>query len=146
MFFPRPLRPGPLFSSALFGAFISVLSACGDGGGSSAPVDNRSTFERIQTDVFDVSCSSDSCHSSVGRAGGLIVEAGQSYDQLMLQPPTNLAAKSHGLMRIMPGQPDQSFLLAKITDTLSAGEGLSMPYNAAPLDDATVEVVRAWIE
>src|SRR5262249_7840763 len=80
----------------------------------------------------------------VGRAGGLVLEEGSSWDALQL-PPTNPTAASHGLMRVMPGQPDQSFLLAKITDNLAAGEGQSMPYNVAPLDDATVEVIRAWI-
>src|SRR5262249_53770848 len=46
----------------------------------------------------------------------------------------------------MPGNPDLSFLYAKITDNLAAGEGIPMPYNVAPLDDATVSVIRAWIE
>jgi hypothetical protein len=120
----------------------ALLAACG-GGGSSAPP--AATFARIQTEVFDVSCSSDSCHSSVGQAGGLILEAGYSWDQLTKDPPANVAAASHGLARVFPGDPDRSFLLAKITDNLASGEGRSMPYNAAPLDDSTVEVVRAWI-
>jgi hypothetical protein len=63
----------------------------------------------------------------------------------MFQPPANPIAASHDFMRVLPGQPDRSFLLAKITNNLAAGEGFSMPYNAAPLDDATVEVVREWI-
>jgi hypothetical protein len=121
-----------------------LLAACGGGsGGSSGPT--ASTFERIQSQVFDVSCSADSCHSSIGQAGGLVLEEGASWDQLTSQPPANRAAAHHGFMRVMPGNPDNSFLLAKITDNLAAGEGLSMPYNAAPLDDATVEVIRAWI-
>jgi hypothetical protein len=95
--------------------------------------------------VFDVSCSADSCHSSVGNAGDLILEAGFSYDQLMQQEPSNPAAVRHGMLRLMPGNPDRSFLYAKLTDNLAAGEGLSMPYNAAPLDNTTTEVIRAWI-
>ena len=120
-----------------------VLAACG-GGGSQPSAPPQATFQRIQTEVFDASCSSDSCHSSVGHAGGLVLEAGASWDALQ-EPPSNPTAVSHGLMRVMPGKPDQSFLLAKITDNLAAGEGLSMPYNTAPLDDATVEVIQAWI-
>ena len=122
---------------------LLLLAGCGGSGSNSGPV--TSTFERIQTQVFDVSCSADSCHSSVGSAGGLILEAGQSYDQLMARPPANPVAASHGWMRVAPGDPDRSFLIAKLTDTLAAGEGLPMPYNAAPLDDETVEVLRAWI-
>src|SRR5262249_33565704 len=41
-----------------------------------------STFQRIQNQVFDVSCTSSSCHSSVGRAGDLILEEGQSWQLL----------------------------------------------------------------
>ncbi|MGD9764973.1 MAG: hypothetical protein AB7V27_14800 [Candidatus Binatia bacterium] len=104
-----------------------------------------STFERIQTQVFDVSCSADSCHSSVGQAGGLILEAGHSYDALMQQAPTNPVAASNGWMRVMPGDPEASFLLAKLSDSLAAGEGASMPYNAAPLSNHTLAVIRAWI-
>ncbi len=126
------------------GFAVLLLSGCGDDGGSSQPV--QSTFERIQTQIFDNSCSSDSCHSSVGAAGGLILEAGHSWDQLHDHVPTNPFAASRGMMRVMSGDPDQSFLFAKLTDRLAAGEGQSMPYNAAPLDDATIEVVRAWIE
>ena len=120
-----------------------ALGACGGDGGSGAP--KTSTFERIQTQVFDLSCSSDSCHSSVGRAGGLILEAGYSWDELMNVAPANAFAAAHGFMRVMPGNPDQSFLFAKITDALAAGEGLPMPYNAAPLDEETLNVIRAWI-
>lgn len=104
------------------------------------------TFQRIQTEVFDVSCSSDTCHSNVGKAGGLVLEAGYSWDQLHDHLPANPYAASRGMMRVMPGEPDHSFLLAKLTDRLASGEGLAMPYNSAPLDDVTIEVMRAWIE
>jgi len=130
----------------LFVRAVALLALCGcaDGGadGGSATL---STFERIQTQVFDVSCSSDSCHSSVGQTGGLVLEAGHSYEALMNTPPTNPIAYEHGWMRVMPGDPDRSFLLAKLTDSLAAGEGASMPWNAAPLDAGTIEVIRAWI-
>jgi hypothetical protein len=121
-----------------------LVAACGgDGGSGSGPT--TSTFERIQTQVFDVSCSSDSCHSSVGRAGGLILEEGYSWDQLILQAPANPFAAQHGFMRVMPGEPENSFIVSKLTNNLAAGEGQSMPFNAAPLDAKTVEVVKAWI-
>jgi hypothetical protein len=122
------------------------LYACAGDGAGGQPVVASSTFARIQTQVFDVSCSSDSCHSSVGRAGDLILESGYSWDQLVERAPSNPVAAHYGHMRVMPGEPDRSFLLAKLTNNLAAGEGLSMPYNAAPLDAATLEVIRAWVE
>jgi hypothetical protein len=120
----------------------TFLAACGGDSGS-AP--RTATFQRIQTEVFDVSCSSDSCHSSVGQAGGLVLEDGASWDQLMMHAPANRFAAEHGFMRVMPGDPERSFLLAKLTNNLAAGEGLPMPYNVAPLDNATIEVINAWI-
>lgn len=122
---------------------VGLVAACGDGGGSSSAP--QSTFERIQTQVFDSSCSSDSCHSSVGRAGGMVLEDGYSWDALIDQPTSNRAAAAHGMKRIWPGDPARSYLLAKLTNNLAAGEGFPMPYNAAPLDRATIEVLEAWI-
>ena len=122
-----------------------LIAGCGGGGGNGSTVPVTSTFERIQTEVFDVSCSSESCHSSVGQAGGLVLDSDSSWDALMNHVPSNRAAAAHGLMRVMPGNPDNSFLIAKLTDNLASGEGAAMPYNIAPLDAATVEVIRAWI-
>jgi Copper type II ascorbate-dependent monooxygenase, C-terminal domain len=122
------------------------LAACGDGGGSPGGAPQTATFERIQNEVFNVSCSADSCHSSVGQAGGLILEEGYSWDALSDQDPANHAARVHGMKRVWPGDPSRSFLIAKLTNNLAAGEGFPMPYNATPLDEATIEVLKAWIE
>ncbi|MEO8603350.1 MAG: hypothetical protein ABI629_12310 [bacterium] len=126
---------------------VMQLAACGaggDGGSSSAP--QQSTFERIQHEVFDVSCSADSCHSSIGQAGGLILEEGSSWDELMDHVPANRAAAAHGMRRVWPGDPARSYLIAKLTNNLAAGEGFPMPYNAAPLDAETIKVLQAWID
>lgn len=119
------------------------LMGCGDSNGS--PADDTGTFERIQTQVFDQSCSSDSCHSSVGRAGNLVLETGHSLAELVNRPPSNPISYAHGYMRVMPGEPDLSLLMMKLTNNLSAGEGRGMPYNAAPLSPETIEVISAWI-
>lgn len=138
--------PQPTWAALPAGlAFIVSLVACGGGGGSSPTTPTSSTFERIQTQIFDVSCSSDSCHSSVGRAGNLSLEAGSSWSQLVDQPATNPIAAAHGWHRVAAGSPDNSFILAKLTNNLAAGEGFPMPYNAAPLDSDTIDVLTAWI-
>jgi hypothetical protein len=100
----------------------------------------------MQKEVFDVSCSSDSCHSNVGRAGDMVLQEGFAWESLVNHRPSNPVAAQDGLMRVLPGQPDQSFLIAKLTSNLAAGEGLPMPYGAAPLSDQTMEIVKAWIE
>jgi hypothetical protein len=126
-------------------ALAVLLAACGGDGGSGGRSGTGSTFQRIQTEVFDVSCSSDSCHSSVGRTGDLVLEAGYSWESLVNHEPANPVAAEHGYMRVMPGNPDRSFLISKLSDTLAAGEGVSMPWNAALLDAHTIEIIRMWV-
>jgi len=121
----------------------ALLVGCGGGSSSSAP--QEATFQRIQHEVFDVSCSADSCHSSVGQAGGLILEEGLSWNSLIDQVPANHAANTHGMKRVWPGDPTRSYLIAKLTNNLAAGEGFPMPYNATPLDEETIKVLEAWI-
>jgi hypothetical protein len=129
----------------VLGVFIlGAVAGCGDSAGSpAAPA--MPTFERLQTQVFNVSCSSDSCHGSVGRAADLVLEEGQSWESLVNHPVSNPVAAARGWMRVNPGQPDTSFLMAKLADNLAAGEGKSMPYGVAPLDAKTLEILRAWI-
>ena len=144
--------PRARYAAGLTVFVLTLLIGCGDGGDgngsgspSGPPPNQPPTFQRIQAEVFNVSCTSDSCHSHVGQAGNMILEEGYSWDALAGHVPSNPIAASHGLMRVLPGDPDHSFLLAKLTDTLAAGEGVAMPYNTAPLDAATVEIIRDWI-
>jgi len=46
---------------------------------------------------------------------------------------------------VVPGDPERSFLLRKLT-ALGPGEGSLMPRDAPRLSDADIELVRAWIE
>jgi hypothetical protein len=48
-------------------------------------------------------------------------------------------------VRIAPGDPDRSFLIAKIT-LPGAGQGLKMPPTDMQLTDEAVDVIREWIE
>lgn len=125
-----------------------VLTGCATGGGdggSSEPQPAAATFERIQKQVFDVSCTSDSCHSSVGRAADLVLDDAHAWNALVNQPPSNPVSKDDGQMRVMPGQPEQSLLMHKISGELADGEGQQMPYGGAPLNAGTVDVIEAWI-
>lgn len=131
------------------GVAVMVLCMYGcDSGGSgdtqptTAPA---STFARIQGQVFEVSCSSASCHSSEARAGDLVLDETESWDALINTPAANPVAASRGLMRVMPAQPDKSLLLQKLYGNLQSGEGKRMPYGLTPLPAHTVEVIAAWI-
>ena len=132
---------------------VTVVLACalagcgGDATTATTPTTTAApTFERIQKQVFDVSCTSSSCHSSVGQAGNMVLEDGKSYDNLVNQTPANPVAKADGMMRVMPRRSDMSLLYAKLTSNLQSGMGTSMPYSAAPLSPSTTDIIKAWID
>lgn len=140
-------------SRSLAGAYgalafsLALVMGCGGGGSSSpaTPPAEVATFDRLQDEVFSVSCASESCHSSVGRAGNLVLEPGVSYDELVGVVPTHPGARSAGLARVQPGDPDGSFLCHKIEPGLAGGLGSGMPLTGPTLDLGTTEIVRAWI-
>jgi hypothetical protein len=74
-----------------------------------------------------------------------VLEEGMAWDSLFNHPPANPIAYGAGMMRVMPGNPQASFLYHKLNNSLAAGEGAPMPWNAAPLDTATIEIIEAWI-
>jgi len=142
---PTPTPRWSRLICLLVAAPVLALCGCAGDGPVASGSASGSTFARIQTEVFDVSCSSASCHSSVGQAGGLVLQEGDSWQSLVGQAPSNSIAADHGWMRVNPGHPETSFLLNKLADNLAAGEGQSMPWGAAPLTPETVDIVRTWI-
>jgi len=104
-----------------------------------------STFEAIQSVVFDgYSCSNDACH---GRAaeGELDLREGASYAQLFRAP-----AKATQMVRVEPGEPEVSFLYEKLaaktlgTDQVST-TGTPMPSVVEGLTPEHLEAMYAWI-
>ena len=77
------------------------LLACSS---SETDLDDRvdlSTYDIIQTEIWDKNCVS--CHqegTSSSKQSNLILTAGDSYEQLVGQPPHNVAARTDGLVRV----------------------------------------------
>ena len=84
------------------------------------------TFDDIEAKVFSSSCSTRSCHSVEGGKGGLVLTADKAYDQLVGVLASNTAAAAKGKKRVVPGDPDNSFLMQKLTGP-AADEGDQMP-------------------
>jgi hypothetical protein len=114
------------------------------------------TFQQVQAQAF----SSCSCHVGGGapvgpRAapfGGLDLSPGQAYAQLV-HVPAQIAPQK---LRVVPGDPDHSFLYQKLTGQLASdgSEGAPMPElraqwahgpTPARLPEATLALVRSWI-
>ncbi|HVM95393.1 MAG TPA: hypothetical protein VMT89_03340, partial [Candidatus Acidoferrales bacterium] len=139
-------RMGALAASTVGFGLLVLLGGCGGGVSDGSAAAPESTFSRIQTQVFNVSCSSDSCHSHVGKAGDMVLEEGMSWENLVNHVPSNPLAAAHGYMRVMPGTPLNSLLYLKISNSLQPGEGVPMPYGTPLLPVHAIAVIRAWIE
>lgn len=112
---------------------------------SPSPTPALDLFEQIQTTIFNQTCTEIFCHDSIGQSGGLVLLEGQSYGNLVNVLPQNAAALARGLLRVDPGDPDNSFLLVKLVGP-TAAEGLRMPQGKPPLPPEQIELVRQWIE
>lgn len=120
-----------------------ALAACaGDG-----PTDSggSSDFDRIQREIFNVSCVSGVCHNTQTQAGNLVLVQGQSYGELVGVAPDNAAARAKGLLRVRPFDPATSFLLVKLVGPADPAEGAPMPLGEARLAPDLIELVRSWI-
>lgn len=102
------------------------------------------TLADIQAAILSPRCAIPTCHDSAIATGGLVLEGGASYDQLVGVEPMVEAARDAGQLRVDPGDPSNSFLLIKLTGP-PLGQGGRMPLTGALLSDEEVELVRAWI-
>ena len=129
-------------------ALSAVLTACAPGSGEGLNVSGRpldesgdvplaATLESIQVNVFDASCTV--CHSGAAAPLGLRLDAGNSFTNLVGVPSAQVGA----LLRVAPGDPDNSYLIRKLEGT--ASEGQLMPLGGPPVPQATIDFVRQWI-
>jgi hypothetical protein len=100
------------------------------------------TFDVIEKRIFGPKgCRVAACHGD-GTSGGLDLRYGAAHFSLVNQPATGAPGKT----RVVPGDPEASFLWQKLTGHLADGEGTQMPAGgAAPLDALELEMVRTWI-
>jgi hypothetical protein len=104
-----------------------------------------STFAAIQRVIFEGgNCTNSLCHGEAA-VGGLDLRAGKSYANLIEMKSTASSA-----LRVMPGEPDESFLYNKLRAATEPGsvtvEGSAMPSGAPPLSREHLEALRRWIE
>jgi mono/diheme cytochrome c family protein len=98
----------------------------------------EATWDSIQSNVLQGRCVS--CHGGGSPAAGLSWEAGQ-YDAIVTGGQMNLA----GTYRIVnPGNKSLSFMYLKIIGSPAAGE--RMPKGGPYLDQATMDLIGAWID
>lgn len=104
-------------------------------GGSSAVT---ADFQSIQDNVFTPICSK--CHIGASAPEGLQLNAADSYNLLVGVP----SVEQGNLLRVDPGNPDDSYLVRKI-EGASGIVGGQMPLGETPLPQATITAIREWI-
>ncbi len=102
-------------------------------------------FGDVQDQIFKPKCSSDSCHSAVGRAGGLILQGREGYDNLVGVEPANPTARADGFLRVAAGAPNDSFLMTKVRGPSLSAYGSRMPLIGGSLSDQEIHLVESWI-
>ena len=107
------------------------------------------TFASVQSQIFETTDVAGrqacvNCHTNVGRtpSGGLNLAHAVAYDQIV-----NVAsARKPGAIRVVPGDPDNSYLVHKI-EGRSGIVGARMPISGPPfLTSGQILILRRWIE
>ncbi|SRR6266581_3457889 len=135
------MKTGTVIARPLLAATLLTLAACGGGSGDNAPpVGLQPTLASIQDNVFTVTCAVSGCHSGAGAPYGLQLDRGFSAGNLISVP----SGQDPNLIRVVPFDPDASFLIQKLDGTQTVGE--RMPAGGPYLTTATINVIRQWIQ
>ena len=129
------------FGLAALPAALLMYGCAGDGPPLSTAT---SAYDVIQQQIFNQHCLSAGCHNAAAQAGNLNLTAGVSYGDLVNVTPDNAVAAANGLLRVEPFNPDNSFIIVKLTGP-PPGEGTRMPQGMAPLSPSDIAMIRDWI-
>lgn len=119
-----------------------LLAACGDVKSPTEPLapDGQAfTFAQIQAQVFTPTCARAGCHTSAAASGGLVLEAGRSYGEIVNRPAVGNAS----LDRIEPGNPDRSYLIKKLRGAADI-TGARMPPDSS-LTQEQMDGIVGWV-
>ncbi|OFX20581.1 MAG: hypothetical protein A2V77_21745 [Anaeromyxobacter sp. RBG_16_69_14] len=127
-------------------ALTAVLSGCAPEIGArvaanaAAAAGSRS---EIELRILVPRCATAGCHSGNPPAVFPRLEEGASWDAMVGVSSEELPSMD----LVEPGDPERSYLVLKLRGTAGAqgGSGLRMPPSAAPLDEAELTGIEAWI-
>ena len=97
------------------------------------------TLSSIQANIFNLNCTFSGCHvgGSPVLPGVMNLRAGQAYANIVNVPSLERA----NLLRVAPGDPENSYLVMKI----EGRAGPRMPLNLPALSAEEIAVIRQWI-
>lgn len=123
-------------------AVLAAASLCGCPAAAPKP-GVQPTYASLSQQVF-VGCSTQACHGGLNPKGNLNLEAEKAYVGLVGAEPDIAQARAEGLLRVSPGNPDESFLMIKLQPIDKPAYGAQMPLGGR-LSDAQIAAVRQWI-
>jgi hypothetical protein len=102
------------------------------------------TLDSIQANVFSPSCALSGCHS--GPPGGGLPQGMDlsSADASFASLVNVISSQAPLTARVLPFDADNSYLVHKLEGTQAVGG--QMPAAGPPLDAATIDVIRTWID
>ena len=126
-------------------AILAGVACAGDGTGLE-PVtgDDEVTLSGDVQPILSRSCVFTGCHVGTSPQEGLTLSSGQTLGNVV-----NVASRQLPTMnRVTPNQPDNSYLVHKVQGTHLAegGSGNRMPEGLAPLPQAEIDLIRAWVQ
>lgn len=125
-------------------ALVTMTGALG-AGCAQQPNTLEPTTESLVRNVFLPTCGTSGCHSQPEPQQGLDLSSADGLMRTAIgRPPTIGSAAGRYPAIIVPGDPDASFLIAKIT-LPGADDGVPMPPTDYMLTEEAVATVRAWI-
>jgi hypothetical protein len=104
------------------------------------------TFTSLQTNIFNSTCNGDGCHSGSQPAALLDLSPANAYASLLTHRIENDTGRKYFIARVDAGSPNTSFLMAKLTGSLTPDEGDQMPQRLHPLPQDQIDSVRNWIQ
>lgn len=135
-------KGGPVTITARAGDRSATLSLTVKG-----PTAPPVSFAQDIQPIFTRSCALPDCHGDPEEfaAEGLVLTPGRSYENSVGVPAAQVRAGN--VLRIEPGQPDRSYLLAKIRGTHRqlGGVGARMPLDGS-LPEEDMQKIARWIE
>jgi len=120
----------------LFVISLGVLSSCGGASSQSTAVPSP-TLSSIQSVILTPTCASFGCHASANPQGGLVLEAGSSFNNLVGRQSTSV----FGGFRVLPGDATSSVLIKRLEGTVPP----QMPQDRLALTTAQIDAIREWI-
>jgi len=138
-----------LDANALDGEFTSFPSGDGAAGGDfvvqftlATPIVLGPTLDQIQAVIFSPRCAS--CHAGAGSISGIADMDLRNADAAFGTLVNVTSAQDGNFVRVVPGQPDNSYLVHKIEGVATVG-GVMPPPPAATLGAAEIAAIRQWI-